>query len=255
MIASAPPPNSQPRQTLFEKGELGEALRGYQRSHFWDPTAREPLKKIIPLAFSLERVEVAVRYALRASDLVDARLLRRLALYQTEQREWADALRLLRLWLDADVDAGEASPGDPARDDETARLMVRFEIARLEYLTGDVAAASRSFEQVQQTLMLVRKSKEKSNLEEALGADEPDFWETLGRTHWEAGPSEARRRGFRAAGRLPQRLLTIRVLARPTRGQRSPFPSVRAPQTQPRRRRPRAWGRAVPVAADSPSPG
>lgn len=121
--------------TLYQEGDLSGALRFYERAWWWDPTSPERLARIVSLAFSLERPEEAIRYALLGAErgATDGALLRRMALYATEAGDWRRASRLYRRWLfrEGPSAAGRIEP-----------LMVRLEAARLTYLDGDPAGAA-----------------------------------------------------------------------------------------------------------------
>ena len=125
-------------RTLFQRGDVASALRHYQRAWRWDPAAVSLLAEIVPLAFSLERSSEAVRYALLSAEHghSDSLLLRRLALYVTEQGDWPRAVRLYRQWL--------AHPDTQLGKDEFDMLLVQLEIGRLEFLIGNLAKASQA---------------------------------------------------------------------------------------------------------------
>lgn len=183
-------------QTQFEKGQLALALRGFQRARFWDPALEGSLDKIVLLAFSLRRDEEAIRYALLAADKADPLLLRRLALYQTQRGEWLSALRLSRRLLamapdDLDEEGKDAAP-----------LMLLLEVARLEYLTGDAAAASESFELLQRAV-LAAGDDEAAKLPEAIAAANPIFWETAGRCHFEVKRTTLAQQAFEQMATVP----------------------------------------------------
>ncbi len=185
-------------ETLFEKGDLLQALRAYQRAHFWEPSAKTPIEKIVPLAFSLDRVDEAVRYALLNAEVADPPLLHRLALYLNEQRDWPAALRLYRLWLrkspqGADQDAGQ----------RFARLMVQLQVARIAMLVDEIEEASRSFEPVQRVLIDEPTRGVGRSLRRALGGVDADFWQLLGRCHWQAGRIGLAREAFAELAKFP----------------------------------------------------
>ena len=184
-------------ETLFQKGDLEAALRGYQRAWRRAPQLQGPLEKIVPLAFSLGQTEVAVRYALADAAAADPPLLRRLAMYQTEQQEWASALRLYRLWL-------EKSPPGKTEKDRLARLMVQLEVARQAYLIDEVQAASRSFEPVQQVLAGEGVDRDLSKSLRAVMGDGVSWsWEIMGRCHLEAKRFALARAAFEQMARSP----------------------------------------------------
>ncbi|QDU87532.1 tetratricopeptide repeat protein [Pirellulimonas nuda] len=123
---------------LYDQGDLSAALRCYQRAWRWDPRQPERLAEIVSLAFSLERPEEAMRYALLGAErgAVDPALLRRMALLAKETEDYGRAARLYRRWL-AQQPTGEAKGLNA--------LMVRLEAAQLEYIDGDVQAAAQLY--------------------------------------------------------------------------------------------------------------
>ncbi len=123
-----------------QQQKYSEALRYYQRAYRFDPAATPAIREIVPLAFSLDRQSEAVRYALilaeRESD--DPVLLRRLAIYLTEQgdNERAMALYEKALKLQAETDA---TPG---------LLVARMEMGRLYFVAKQFDKAAGEFSKV-----------------------------------------------------------------------------------------------------------
>ena len=83
-----------------QKQDYAEALRLYERAFRFDPNAVAALREIVPLAFNLNRQEEGVRYALILAerDPADASLLRRLAIYLTDD---GDSQRALKFYEEA----------------------------------------------------------------------------------------------------------------------------------------------------------
>jgi len=186
-------------ETLFHKGDLQGALRGYQRAWRRDPQQPAPLEKIVPLAFSLGQTEVAVRYALLDAEAADTPLVRRLALYQAEQHQWLAALRLYRLWI-------EKAPQGKSSKARLARLMVWMEVARLEYMAGEIGAASQSFEKIQAALAGKGPHSDLSqSLRAAMGQGITATWEIMGRCHLEADRPALARAAFQQMALAPDR--------------------------------------------------
>jgi tetratricopeptide (TPR) repeat protein len=168
-------------RTLFQRGDVASALRHYQRAWRWDPAAVSLLAEIVPLAFSLERSSEAVRYALLSAQHghSDSLLLRRLALYVTEQGDWPRAVRLYRKWL--------AHPDTQLGKDELDMLLVQLEIGRLEFMIGNSAKASQALGEFQQNLKQAGPAAViTQQLRQALGDDLTATWELCGIVHLEA---------------------------------------------------------------------
>ena len=165
-------------RTLFQRGDVASALRHYQRAWRWDPAAVSLLAEIVPLAFSLERSSEAVRYALLSAEHghSDSLLLRRLALYVTEQGDWPRAVRLYRQWL--------AHPDTQLGKDEFDMLLVQLEIGRLEFLIGNLAKASQALGEFQRNLKQAGPTAAiQQQLRQALGDDLTATWELCGLAH------------------------------------------------------------------------
>lgn len=115
-----------------------QALAQFQRAHQYDPRGLSILQKLVPLAFELQRPQVAARYAVRAAELHpdDAELLRQLAIYLEETGEPARAAGLYEHSL---------------RLSEQATLttwLTRLSLGHLYLLTDEPAASVRNFESV-----------------------------------------------------------------------------------------------------------
>ncbi len=84
--------------TLLEsRNKFKEALKAYQKALELDATAIEVYRAAVPLAFSLNQDDLAVKYALQAIKLDpdDHRLLRRLGVHMAGKRQLGAAIELL----------------------------------------------------------------------------------------------------------------------------------------------------------------
>ncbi len=124
-----------------QKQNYVEALRNYQRAFRFDPDALAALREIVPLAFNLDREAVGVRYALLMAerDPTDANLLRRLAMYLTENGDTVRALRLYEKAL-----AIQDKAGKPSADS----VLMWMEIGRLYFLAKNFERSADHFEKV-----------------------------------------------------------------------------------------------------------
>ncbi len=125
---------------LFRREKFEQALRQYQRAYRFSNGSATILSEIVPLAFRLGRGDEAARYALRATEesRIDPFVLRRLAIYLTENERYGDALRLYEL---------TARAPDP-EDLEGAAIVTQFELGRLYFLTEDFEKAAAAFDEV-----------------------------------------------------------------------------------------------------------
>src|SRR5687768_17478410 len=75
---------------LAQRDDSAGALRKYQRAWRMDASQTAVLREITALAFELKRNEEAARYAVLSAEHApqDSVLLRRLAMYLTQRRDW-----------------------------------------------------------------------------------------------------------------------------------------------------------------------
>ncbi len=171
---------------LFAAGRVAEqqqkypeALRYYQRAFRFDPDASPAVKEIVPLAFSLDRQAEAVRYALilaeRESD--DPVLLRRLAIYLTEQgnAERAMALYEKALKIQAETDA-------------TPSLLVsRMEMGRLYFVARQFDKAAGEFAKVLSALDNPKVAGLDESMQKALVGKPEVTYQLMGESFLQAG--------------------------------------------------------------------
>lgn len=127
---------------LFQHEEYRAALRAYQRAYQWNPESTKVLDEIVPLAFYLERLGPATRYAVLAAengvDLGEPGLLRQLGQYLIQGEEIERALGLYKQAIkqleDKTVDAEFAA--------------IHMEAARLCYVLDEYKQGARSLEYV-----------------------------------------------------------------------------------------------------------
>ncbi len=85
-----------------QRGQQSEAIRYYQRALRHDPQSLDILRQIVPLAFELERMGEAIRYALKIVELDPTDpLLPRLGEYLIEQGDAQGAVELFERSLEA----------------------------------------------------------------------------------------------------------------------------------------------------------
>ena len=85
-------------RSLFQQQRFEDALAAYQRAWLWNPAAASILWEIVPLAFHLERYDLAVRYAILANERLprDAEMMQQLAMILAQEGEVERANKLLR---------------------------------------------------------------------------------------------------------------------------------------------------------------
>lgn len=171
---------------LFAAGRVAEqqqkypeALRYYQRAFRFDPDASAAVKEIVPLAFSLDRQAEAVRYALilaeRESD--DPVLLRRLAIYLTEQgnAERAMALYEKALKIQAETDA------------TPSLLVARMEMGRLYFVAKQFDKAASEFSKVASALENPKVAGLDESMQKALLGKPEVTYQLMGESFLQAG--------------------------------------------------------------------
>lgn len=79
-----------------QQGDKEEALRQYQRALRYDPTAAAVLQQVVQVAWSLERHQEAIRYALKAAEVAPSNpeLLERLAAFLIQENDMKRAVEL-----------------------------------------------------------------------------------------------------------------------------------------------------------------
>ncbi|MEX2112619.1 MAG: tetratricopeptide repeat protein, partial [Pirellulales bacterium] len=171
---------------LFAAGRVAEqqqkypeALRYYQRAFRFDPQASPAIKEIVPLAFSLDRQAEAVRYALilaeRESD--DPVLLRRLAVYLTEQ---GDAERAMALY--------EKALKLQAETDATPSLLVaRMEMGRLYFVAKQFDKAAGEFGKILSALENPQVAGLDESMQKALLGKPELTYQLMGESFLETG--------------------------------------------------------------------
>lgn len=171
-------------------GESLAALRYYQRAWRYDPTSAAIARRIVPLAFQLERSEEAVRYAIKAVDLGqgDADLLRKLGVYLASQRRWSDALRLYVKALELQAADNQPDPTLP---------FLRLEIARLSLLTENFPQAADAAAEVIKALEKPDEAGLDERARRILLGEGGSTYELFGAAFLEAGRLDEAEAAFR----------------------------------------------------------
>lgn len=128
-------------RTMEQRQEPAAALRLYQRAYRIDPNAVAALEEIVPLAFSLNRRDESLRYAVKLAQesTSDPELPRRIGMFMAENGNIKMAVKLL-----ARAAKIMDSTDKPAAD----RLAVDTELARLDFLDGQFADAAALLDKV-----------------------------------------------------------------------------------------------------------
>lgn len=173
-------------RTLEQRDKQAEALKRYQRALRYAPDAKPILREMLPLAFSLERRDVALRYLAAHLDDVninDPLLLRAAGEYLAESGDFPAALRVYRR-------AAAVAGGDkPSR----VQVLVQMELGRLNFLSGKFADSAAAYKLVLDALSHPKKYDLDVKTQRALAGEEGELFELMGSVFLEAKlPAEAR---------------------------------------------------------------
>jgi tetratricopeptide (TPR) repeat protein len=153
---------------MFRREQFEQALQRYERAYRYADGPTTILDEIIPLAFSLGRMDEAARYGRRAKapSHIDPFVWRRLALHLTEKEDYAEALRLYGFAARPSAEFADAVPS----------VITQFETGRLLYLSDRFAEAVVPLAQVSQVLQQADPpAAEKPAVEALLGEREITF--------------------------------------------------------------------------------
>lgn len=127
-----------------QRGDLHQALRLYQRALRLDPDSSAALRDVFRLARALDRPEEAMRYALRMVEQHPDRpdLLKELAVYLTEEEDFAEALQLYEKVIELEKKKPKSA--------ELVSLLL--ETGRLHYLLENHKQAADAFAAVMDAL-------------------------------------------------------------------------------------------------------
>lgn len=121
----------------FQREEIPQALQCFQRAFRYDANSISALTEIVPLQLALNRHDEAARYAVIGAhqQSTDVDIMRRLALFLTENLDFHGALKLYQKSIDLDLDVDS---------DLNAASLV--EMGRLYYLTQQFEQAAKVFD-------------------------------------------------------------------------------------------------------------
>jgi tetratricopeptide (TPR) repeat protein len=179
---------------MEQRQEFDDALRAYERAFRLDPTAEPVLRAIIPLAFTLEREEEAVRYATKLAELdtSDPMLLRRLGVVLTEQRQFDKALSLYE----------KVRQQETGRPKTAAHVMLLLEMGRLYVLTEQFKRAAESFETVAEAFDAPKDYEINPTLLKSLVGDKGQVHELMAVAFLEAGRTQLAAKAFERLEKL-----------------------------------------------------
>ncbi len=166
-------------RSLQRQGDGNGALRGYQRSLRYDPTAVDAAEAIVRLAAALDRPGEAARCAavLAEAPHADSLALRQVARELARQGDPAAAVGLYEKALAAGRDR---PPGE-------VDVVVWMELGRLSHLAGDDAKASDYFSRAVEAIENPSRFGLSDRVKQALSAEKAATYDLAGRSFLLAG--------------------------------------------------------------------
>jgi len=173
---------------LEQRQQLPEALREYERAIRYDSDASPAMRELVPLAFSLDRPDEGLRYAVKyvEQNPIDAELLGRAGEYLAESGEWSDALKMYK---QAALQSAKEKPS-------SQQIAVQMEIGRLSFLTDKYAESAAAFKQVMEALESPDKFGIDAEAHKTLLGEGGATYDLMGQVFLEAGEPENAREAF-----------------------------------------------------------
>ena len=181
-----------------KQNDLSGALDAYRKAIAIDPNAVEVYQALIPLAFTLNQTDDAVKYALKALELdpQDYSLLQRLGVHMASNARLADAIQLFER-------AAESSGID--KHSETYVMLMR-DLAVLYAGTGSAEKAADAFEVVFEALQDPEKFELSYQARKVLRKHEASSYERIGQAFLSAERPEMAIKAFELAAKEGQGL-------------------------------------------------
>lgn len=166
----------------YQREDLPQALRRYQRAFRYDADGLPILREIVPLAFELKHNAEAVRYAVLMAELSpkDAVLLRKLAEHLVEQEDYDRAISLYEKSLAL---TKVEKPG-------ALEVLLSMEIGRLAFIEKRYELAADRFDVVRQALEDPKKYELSDKVHNALLGNPRVTYSLLAEAFLEAGRLE-----------------------------------------------------------------
>lgn len=164
------------------RGDPKGALEAFEQAVELDPDAVEAYRDMVPLAFSLNRSEDAVRYALKALELDpnDYQLLRQVGVFMIRQNKLDEAISLLEQAVNSET-LDHASP---------MYVTLHRDLAILYSSTDQAEEAAESYEVVFDALRNSEKYKLDSRMRRGLRDDPATAYERMGDIFLQAGKTD-----------------------------------------------------------------
>jgi tetratricopeptide (TPR) repeat protein len=179
---------------LSEQGQKALALRHLQRAWRYDQAADALLAEIVPLAFAAKQNDAAARYAVLAAERnpKDPLLVRRLAIYLTDKKDYARALRMYEKSLVKDPQLKDGKLED------LGAATLYAELGRLYFLTEQYEKSAAAFQAVRHALD-DKDSPLDASAKESLLSDAATTYVLWGESFLEAKQFDDARQAFERA--------------------------------------------------------
>jgi tetratricopeptide (TPR) repeat protein len=191
-------------RTMEQRQESAAALRLYERAFRLDPQAVAALEEIVPLAFSLNRRDESLRYAVKLAeqDTSDPDLPRRIGMYLAENGDWKPAIKLLQ----RSVKVMEAS-GKPAAE----RIAVEAELARLDFLAQKYTDSAALLDKVAAALAKPKDFGLDETARRSLIGEGGLTYELMGDAYLEVGRTADAAKAFQSLNDLAPKPATLEL--------------------------------------------
>ncbi len=179
---------------LEQRQMLPEALRQYERAIRYDPDATPVLRELVPLAFTIDRPEEGLRYAVKyiEQNSVDDAILVRAAEYLAEAGEWKRALKLYQHLAET-----------LAKEKPSPQLIaVQMQLGRLYFLNEQFAESATAFKQVMDALEQPKQSGLDAKSRRVILGDDGAIYELFGAAFLEANQPDNARVAFERFNKL-----------------------------------------------------
>jgi tetratricopeptide (TPR) repeat protein len=178
-------------QLREQRNDFTGALDAYKKAVELDPEAVDVYRALVPLAFSLNQDEDAVRYGLKAVELDpdDYELLRRIGIHLATEREIERALKLLEM----------AVQSKSLEHNSSAFVMLNRDLSILYSALGQAEKAADAYEVVFEARQDPKKFNLEFRLRRALESDAASSYERIGQAFLDAGRTELAVKAFEEA--------------------------------------------------------
>jgi tetratricopeptide (TPR) repeat protein len=178
---------------LEQRGQSKEALEQYFKAVELDPEAVEVYRALVPLAIELDRVDEAMRYAVKAAELDpdDYELQLRIGAQFAAQQDFASALK----YLEQSLKSPRLNRTSPAF------VMLNIELGKLYQVTGQPQKAADAYAAVFDAIKNPQKYELDFRARSALLSNAQTSYERIGQVLMEGGKLDLAGEAFELAAK------------------------------------------------------